>query len=248
MSEPMSPIVADDPTRGASTPEARVARDREVPIERLRVLRARPRLARSRGPKQTHAPMLIRTGAHRMAMLAVLAGGSLFGGVSDARAGQPPFGPFDVPTIFFVSKSDDHNRVDYGIHLDEHCVPTRDDAVYFYWREFERAPPVVVHTPGMFDFIGYGISEQRTLLRAPNVGVHFVKLRQFSRPVQIITTQGADGRCKAQARSVINGKDSELSFVYLKLAKGGFTPSVSYVDLHGKDLETGREVVERVRK
>jgi hypothetical protein len=175
--------------------------------------------------------------------------GVLLGGVSDAKAGEPPFGRFDVQTVFFVSKSDDHNRVDYGIHLDEHCVPTQDEAVYLYWREFEKAPPVVVHTPGMLDFIGYGISEQRILFRAPNVGVHLVKLRQLpTMPVQIITTQGADGRCTTQARSTINGKDSELSFAYVKLDKGGFTPSVAYVDIHGKDLATGQEVVERLRR
>jgi hypothetical protein len=184
----------------------------------------------------------------RACALAILLGLSL-AAASDAHAGLPPFGRFDVQTVFFVSKSDDHNRVDYGIHLDEHCVPTKDDAVYFYWREFEKAPPVVVHTPGMFDFIGYGISEQKTLLRAPNVGVYMVKLRQLpAKPVQIITTQAPDGRCTTQARATINGKDSELSYAFVKLDKGGFTPSVDYVDLHGKDLQTGQEVVERMRR
>jgi len=28
-----------------------------------------------------------------------------------------PFGAFDVPTVFFISKSDDRNRVDYGMRL-----------------------------------------------------------------------------------------------------------------------------------
>ena len=60
----------------------------------------------------------------------------------DARADAVPFGAHDVATIFFISKSDDHNRVDYAIHLDAHCVPVHDDAMYFYWREFEKAPPV----------------------------------------------------------------------------------------------------------
>jgi hypothetical protein len=34
----------------------------------------------------------------------------------------------------------------------------------------------------------------------------------------------------------------------VKLEKGGFTPSVAYVDIHGKDLETGKEVIERIRR
>lgn len=175
--------------------------------------------------------------------------GLSLGGVTDAKASQPPFERFDVQTVFYISKSDDHNRVDYGIHLDDHCLPTRNEAVYFYWREFEGAPPVRVHTPGMFDFIGYGISEQKALAGPPNVGVYFVRLRQLPRmPVRIVTTKGADGRCTSQARSTINGKESELTFAFVKLAKGGIMPSVDYVDIHGKDLGTGQEVVERVFK
>ena len=184
----------------------------------------------------------------RAGAFAAILGVSLFA-MSNAIASEPPFGPFDVRTVFFVSKSDDHNRVDYGIHLDAHCVPTQDEAVYIYWREFEKAPPVRVHGPGMLDFIGYGISEQRLLLKTPTVGVHYVKLRQLPQmPVQIITTQGADGRCTAQARSTIGGKDRELSFAYVKLGSTFPTPSVEYVEVHGKDLETGQEVVERLRK
>jgi hypothetical protein len=166
-----------------------------------------------------------------------------------ARAGEPPFGRFDVQTIFFVSKSDNHNRVDYGIHLDEHCVPTQGDAVYFYWRELEKAPPVRFRTPGMLDRVGYGISEQRALPSAPSAGVYMVKLRQLPvKPVQIMTTRSADGRCTTQARATINGKDSELSYAFVKLNRGGLMPSVDYVDLHGKDLQTGQEVVERMRR
>jgi hypothetical protein len=67
-------------------------------------------------------------------------------------------------------------------------------------------------------------------------------------PVRIITTKGADGRCTSQARSTINGKESELSFAFVKLDKGGLLPSVDYVDVHGKDLETGQEVVERISR
>jgi hypothetical protein len=189
---------------------------------------------------------LAQAGAWRTAS-AVLLGLSL-GSVSDASAGEPPFGRFDVQTTFFISKSDNHNRVDYGIHLDEHCVPTRGDAVYFYWRDLEKAPGRV-RTPGILDRLGYGISEQKALLRAPKEGVYMVKLRQLPvKPVQITTTQSSDGRCTTQARATINGKESELSYAFVKLNKGGLMPSVDYVDIHGKDLQTGQEVVERMRR
>src|SRR5882672_7887991 len=120
----------------------------------------------------------------RRVAIALLAGGSLAASLcrtSDAGARDPKFFPFDVPTVFYISKSDDHNRVDYGIHLDDRCVPAENDAVFPYWREFDNAPPVRVHGLGMFEYIPYGISEQRTIRKTPTGGLHFVKLRQFEK-------------------------------------------------------------------
>jgi hypothetical protein len=166
---------------------------------------------------------------------------------TDAQAKEPKFFPFDVPTAFYIAKSDDRNRVDYGIHLDEHCVPATDDAVFPYWREFENAPPVRVHTLGTFEYIAYGISRQQTVTKSPNGGIQVVKLRQFDKkPVRIITKKDADGRCSAQARTVINGKDSELTYVYIKLNKGGLFPSVDYVGVHGRDSVSALEIEERL--
>jgi hypothetical protein len=168
---------------------------------------------------------------------------------ADARAEAPRFLPFDVQTVFFISKSDDHNRVDYGIHLDAHCAPLNDDAVFQYWREFENAPPVRVHTLGAFEYIAYGISEQRTAQKTAAGGVYDLKLRQLEkRPVEIITSRGADGRCVSQARTLINGKECEFTYAFVKLGGGFIVPSVDYVDVHGRDLETRAEVVERMRR
>ncbi len=181
-------------------------------------------------------------------LFAVVVGAcSLF--ASHARATEPKFFPFDVQTVFYISKSDDRNRVDYGIHLDDHCVPVKDDAVFPYWREFEGAPPVRLHTLGVFEYVPYGISEQRTIRKTPTGGYQMIKLRQFAQtPIGIITKKEADGHCTSEARTLINGKESELDYVYVKLARGGLTPSVDYIDIHGKDPDTGKEVVEHVVK
>jgi hypothetical protein len=168
---------------------------------------------------------------------------------SDASAAEPTFLPFDVQTVFYISKSDDRNRVDYGIHLDDRCAPTKDEAVFQYWRDFEDAPPVRVHTLGIIEYIPYGISEQRTIRKTASGGYQMIRLRQFDKtPIGIITRKEADGHCSSQARAVINGKESELTYVYVKLARGGITPSVDYVDIHGKALDSGQEVQERIRK
>lgn len=168
---------------------------------------------------------------------------------SRAGARDPKFSPFDVPTVFYISKSDDRNRVDYGIHLDQSCTPVGDDAVFQYWREFENSPPVRVHGLGMFEYIPYGISEQRTTLRTASGARHAIKLRQFDKtPILIVTAKGADGRCSAQAHAVVGGKECIFTYAYVRLRKSGLTPSVEFIDLHGRDVGSGQEVQERLRK
>ena len=168
---------------------------------------------------------------------------------SHALARDPKFSAFDVQTVFYISKSDDRNRVDYGIHLDASCAPVGDDAVFQYWREFERSPPVRVHGLGMFEYIPYGISEQRTISRTSSGGSHTIKLRQLDKMlIRVVSQKGADGRCSAEARTVISSKECVLIFAYVKLRKGGLAPSVDYIDLHGRDVSTGQEVLGRLQK
>jgi hypothetical protein len=180
--------------------------------------------------------------------------GTLFGvaflRASDACAEEPTFSRFDIPTVFYISKSDDHNRVDYGIRLDPQCVPiSKGDAVFQYWREFEKAPPVRTHGFGALDYIAYGISDQRTIRKTESGAVHSIRLRQFQKtPIDIITTRNPDGRCSSQARTTINGKEAELLSIYVKLGNGFLIPSVDFVDVLGKDLQTGQSVVERIRR
>jgi hypothetical protein len=168
---------------------------------------------------------------------------------SEAGAEQPTFSAFDVQTVFYISKSDDRNRVDYGIRLDDRCIPVGNSAVFPYWREFENSPPVRVHGLGLFEYIPYGISEQRTIRKTSTGGTHFMKLRQLDKlPISITTKKEADGHCSSETRAVINGKEAMLTYAYVRLGRGGLTPRVEYVDVHGKDLETGQDIYDRIRK
>ena len=165
----------------------------------------------------------------------------------DARASSPiQFGPNDIPTVFFISKSDDRNRVDYGIRLNDHCAPTSDDAVFPYWREFEHSPPVRTHSLGMLEYVPYGFSEQRLVHRTQNGGDQLVRLKQLARPILVRTRKGPDGHCTATAYARIGSVDgAQLVSVYAKLAGA---MSVEYVDVRGKDPTTGADLTERIRK
>jgi hypothetical protein len=163
----------------------------------------------------------------------------------DARADAVSFGPHDVQTVFFISKSDDRNRVDYAIHLTDHCAPTGDDAIFPYWHEFEFNPPHT-HTLGMLEYVPYGFSEQRLVHRTQNGGDQFVRLKQLERPILVTAKKEADGSCSAIARARIGGVEgAQLVSVYVHLTG---PLSVDYIDIHGKNLATGADLTERVHK
>jgi len=162
-----------------------------------------------------------------------------------ACAGRSPaeLAPRDIATVFYISKSDDHNRVDYGMRLDADCVPVSSAAVFPYWHEFE--PKERTHALGAFEDRAYGISEQRLLSRTGNSAEYMVKLKQLDRSITITTSKGSDGKCIAVAHTKIDNIGSaEFSDAFAQL--GGFL-SVDYVEVHGRDTRTGTRVAERIK-
>ncbi len=164
---------------------------------------------------------------------------------NDDKKLRPPFGPFDVQTVFYIAKSNDKDRVDYGMRLDQHCVPIGDNAVFPYWRELQHAPPVRSHPIKWFQYAAYGFSEQRVLKRGRMGGQYLVQLKQVNRPILIVTGQDADGHCSARSYALIQGvKSARLDYIFAKVAGA---MSVDYIDVHGTDTSTGKKLVERMK-
>lgn len=158
---------------------------------------------------------------------------------------EPVFGPNDIATLFFVNKSDDRNRVDYGMRLDADCVPVGDDPVFPYWREFENSPPVRTHGISWIEHLAYGVAEQHLVRRTPTGAEHFVRLKPLPRDLLITTEKGADGTCQATVRTIVAGvPGAELLSAYIKL-RG--VMSLDYLELHGRDAK-GQPLLERLEK
>lgn len=167
---------------------------------------------------------------------------ALFAG--SAYADPVSFGPTDVPTVFFIAKSNNRDRVDYGTRLDASCHPTASDATFPYWRDLERSP-ANVHTMGMFARMAYGFSAQRIEHQADGAIVQKLVLKQMNRPIWVTTAKAEDGHCKAIAWTRIAGVDrAELISIYVKLA-GAL--SVDYVDVRGRNRATGELLAERIK-
>lgn len=160
-------------------------------------------------------------------------------------ADEPAFSTSDVPTVFFFSKSDDKNRVDYGLRLDSRCLPVGDEPVFPYWREFEGgANGRKTHMPKFFEYAAYGVAEQKVTKRGDGKADIALKLKALDRPMTLTTEKTPEGPCKATAHATIAGvPNAELQSAYIKL-KSGWT--VEYVEVRARDPKTDKGVAERL--
>lgn len=142
------------------------------------------------------------------------------------------FGPHDVATVFFVSKSDDHNRVDYGIRLDGRCQPVGGNPITVYWREFEGGRDGrVTHGLNVFEGPAYGVDDVHVVSRSDAGAIVTFRVRAVrDRPITV-ATQLEEGRCEAHASISIRGQMAALDHVHLTLTGPG---QLAYADLVGR--------------
>lgn len=148
--------------------------------------------------------------------------------------------PHDVATVFFVTKSDDRNRVDYGVRLDADCRPEGDQPMFAYWRELE--PGGTNHGLNPFEQRFYGVARQERIDRGERGGALRVEIRALrGRAITIRTTRSFD-RCVATATLPIDGVEARLEHVHLTLAGPN---ALRYAEIFGQapDREV-REVVQ----
>jgi len=146
------------------------------------------------------------------------------------------FGANDVQTIFFISKSDDRNRVDYGVRLDDACLPVGARPVFAYWRRFEPRQARLGELNPM-DRRAYGIQSQSVRSRADNGSWIEMRLRGFPRERFLVLVQrGTESACHARAQVRIDQHDAFLHHIHIEL-EGPMR--IDRVVLEGRDVQTG---------
>jgi len=149
----------------------------------------------------------------------------------------------EIPSAFFIAKSENKNQVHFAIAVDETCAPIGDAPVRNYWRMLEKGPtvtePLLSHERG-----AYGLASQQVLARRADGGSVRVTLNAVpGRPVILETTRESDGTCSSVARMTIATKSGRMQYVYVRLR----FVSVEYLLLVGKD-DAGGELKERIER
>jgi hypothetical protein len=160
-----------------------------------------------------------------------------------AYANTLSFGPHDVRSAFYVSKSENNNQIHYGIHLDAACRPVGKTPVFAYWRRLKNGARVDAALEGMGTRF-YGASDEQGVTRSAEGGrVHmYVKaVKQLQVDIAIVK-KGTS--CVATATTQIAKAPAVLNHAHLQLGMLGL--SVKYMDVFGKRISDGKAVTQRI--
>jgi Domain of unknown function (DUF4833) len=173
-------------------------------------------------------------GARAVGIVAVLALA-----VGPARADSPNT---QVLPLFSISKSENKNRVEYAIRVDDHCRPLAAAPVVAFWSMREKGPgvtePLLAH-----ELDAYGIASQVTTHTPDGIVVQLVLRAVRGRPIAIEVSQNASGACQVLSTVAISGTPAHLYDVYAKL-KWPF--GVEYLLLQGWSLDGTRVLKEKL--
>jgi hypothetical protein len=138
--------------------------------------------------------------------------------------------------LFFIERSKNKNLVQYDVRLTENNNILDSDPVSVYWvleNGTQRDLNLIQRK------FAYGIDSYEKL-QNDKLRVFFVALKE--REVIVEKTEGS-----FRAITAINGKPSVLERVYVE-SREGWTglPRVLYVDLFGRNKETGLPINERI--
>jgi hypothetical protein len=174
------------------------------------------------------------------AMVAIGAGSA--GGGSVAQAETAHFAATDIPSVFFIGKSDDRNQVHYGIHLDKACHPVGTSPIFIYWKQIERGPNEV-NDLNFLDRTVYGIRRQTLdVVTGTETGrVSFALEAAQKRAITFVARKDGD-QCSVRAMTKLNTTAASLERIFVKLAS---LWRVEYLDLFGTEEATGKPIVER---
>lgn len=160
-----------------------------------------------------------------------------------AHASSARLGPWDVDSLFFISKSENHNQVHYGVRLDAACKPVGPRPVFAYWRMLEEGPTA---TAPLLDReqAAYGLDEAQVVFGSATSPRVRIRLRSFpDRPI-VVRPELRGDHCVASVVCDIRGEAARLERIHVVI---GMFWSVRSVTLEGMLLGVEQPTFEVLR-
>jgi hypothetical protein len=127
----------------------------------------------------------------------------------------------ELPSAFFISKSENKNQVHYAVALDQNCVPAGAAPVRPYWRLLEKSPTLTAPLLAR-EQRAYGLASQSVDLRWTSGGRISLVLEALpKRELTIVTGKDAKGACVASVYTVIQNQPAQLYAIHVVLKWSG---------------------------
>lgn len=152
------------------------------------------------------------------------------------RLPVPPESPI---RLFFIQRSTNINVAVYDANFIGGRLNPKDP-VRTYWYKFNEKPPVEELT-AIQRTLAYGLYTSAVTGYPNTYEGHFLAYRKR----KFVVKQDAAGA--PIALFPINGKMQILKRVYVKVDESKFLTTVEYIELFGKDQQTGKDVYEKFK-
>ena len=130
-------------------------------------------------------------------------------------ANAPPPRPSVLPSVFFISKSENKNQVHYAVAVEANCAPAGGTPVRPYWRLLEKGAAVTAPLLGR-EQRAYGVASQSVVARWSSGGrIRLVLQALPERPLTIVTGKGSNGTCLASTYTVIQHVPARLYGIHV---------------------------------
>lgn len=144
--------------------------------------------------------------------------------------------PNDQHQVFYLQRSSNSNTVVYGLRFDKAGMLDATAPVHAYWRRYNTDG---AYKPLKFveKQFAYGVNSRR----GKTAGTFVVTLKPLP---QIPITLRQTGPFKVDVQMRIGGRAAKPVYAFVELDESGAFPKVVALQIHGRDIATGRALAE----
>ncbi|MCX5683455.1 MAG: DUF4833 domain-containing protein [Planctomycetota bacterium] len=156
---------------------------------------------------------------------------------TEQNKAAPNRAPAETHPLFIIERSKNANTVHYDARLtaDGNLDP-KEPVIAYYVMLAEDGRRKELN--GIEKALAYGFDIK------PDPTVSGYRMTMVAAPERAITVKKAGSAVRAEL--VIDGRPSVLEKMYINASDGPFLPEVHYIELYGKDLQTGEDRFEKV--
>ena len=152
---------------------------------------------------------------------------------------EDPTPPKTSNHLFYIQRNLNKNTIVYDANFDDSGYLISHDPISVYWIRYEEAGQKM-ELRRIEKIFAYGVRCKAVEKNAKNYDVELVA--SSKKRISLIQS----GPFKAKIHIIINNKLSQLDHMYIYADNSGFWPKVKYIELYGKDLNSGEDNYEKI--